>query len=208
MRWFWLGGLDQFYLSDWILLNKNERESFPASALLGGTEEAISRGGLVNPVSSNSDSRPPSPSDTAPGPGAGQLGCHYQKGAQTRRSQEKPAPSISGNIVWFIFNIWGFDISTNPDLWDPFLQFWYHIFHIGMEEQIIGSNRLLRGPQLSSYHQTANRPTYLGQEPEINSAWNAVILIRRTGSVFTHHIGSSWTRLNKNERKSSLPQLS
>jgi len=89
--------------SSWTRLNKNERKSFPTSALLGGTEEAISRGGLVNPVSSNRDSRPPSPSDTAPGPGAGQLGYHYQKGAQTRRSQEKPAPSISGNIVRFIF---------------------------------------------------------------------------------------------------------
>ena len=82
-------GSVQFYLSDWILLNKNERESFP---LLGETEEEIPRGGLVNPVSSNSDSRPSSSSDTAPGPGAGQLGCHYQKGTQSGRNQERPAP--------------------------------------------------------------------------------------------------------------------
>ena len=64
------------------------------------------------------------------------------------------------------------------------------IFHIGMEEQIIGSNRLLKGPQLSSDHQTVNRPTDLGQEPEINSAWNAVILIRRTGSVLLIRLDS------------------
>ena len=44
------------------------------------------------------------------------------------------------------------------------------IFHIGMEEQIIGSNLLLNGPQLSSDHQTVNMPPDLGQKSDINSA--------------------------------------
>ena len=75
------------------------------------------------------------------------------------------------------------------------------IFLIGMEEQILGSNPLLNGPQLSSDHQTVNMPPDLGQESDINSAWNAVILIRTTGSVQFYL--SDWILLNKNERESS-----
>ena len=64
------------------------------------------------------------------------------------------------------------------------------IFHIGIEERIIGSNRLLNGPQLSSDHLTVNMPPDLGQESDINSAWNAVILIRTTGSVLLIRLDS------------------
>ena len=44
-------------------------------------------------------------------------------------------------------------------------------------------------------------PPDLGQESDINSAWNAVILIRTTGSVQFYL--SDWILLNKNERESS-----
>ena len=132
MQWFWLGGLDQFYSSDWILLNKNERKSFPTSALLGGTKEAIFRGGLVNPVSSNRDSRPPSPSDTAPGPGAGQAGLSSLEGG-TEKTQ--PEESSTSNIrkycliyfqhlgVWHLYKSWS--LEPFPTVLIPHLPHWY-----------------------------------------------------------------------------------
>ena len=43
----------------------------------------------------------------------------HRQGA-ARRSQHLQYQEILFDLI---FNIWGFNISTNPDLWDPFLEF-------------------------------------------------------------------------------------